>query len=120
MRPTTSLYRLATPFVALSILACGRSVAPLPAGASGQAQNTDNSTVKLSGAFHIVWGDSPSYVLVDSAGRPTSLVVSSELLERHKGARSLDRRRVTVTGTRMPDRQATLRVLSISLDSLPG
>ena len=81
-------------------------------------QNTDSAVVKLSGAFHIVWGDTPTYVLVDANGHPTTLVLSSDVLERHKGARSLDRKRVTLTGTRIPNGATALRVLSIVLD--PG
>ena len=72
--------------------------------------------MQLTGAFHIVWGDNPTYVLVEAGGRSTTLVVSADLLERHSGARSLDRKRVTLTGTRMSDGAAAIRVLSIALD----
>lgn len=63
-----------------------------------------------------MWGDTPKYFLVDAGGRPTSLVISPDVLERHKGARSLDRKRISLTGLRMPAGAAGVRVLSITLD----
>ncbi len=116
MPPSTSLQRLSAPFIAVVLVACARGATPPRADAPAQMQNADSSVVKLSGAFHIVWGDTPSYVLVDAGGRPTTLVVSPDILDRHNGARSLDRKRVTLTGTRIPDGAAALRVLSIALD----
>jgi len=118
MPPLTTLHRLSALFIALGVVACVRAAAPSRSDAPEQVQKSDSSIVKLSGAFHIVWGDTPTYVLIDAGGRPTTLVVSSHLLERHNGARSLDRRRVSLTGARTPDGGGAVRVLSIALD--PG
>ena len=60
-----------------------------------------------TGSFHVVWVDpprgqrppAPLYALVDAQGRSTRLVVDDAVLHAAGGARALDRRRVSVSGS---------------------
>ena len=92
-----------------------------------QAQSGEPSV--LSGWFAILWRDgragssvpAPLYTLTDDSGQRTSLLMDESLAARLGGVLSLDRRRVTVSGTLLRSAAAqgnvaTLRVASIAPD----
>jgi M6 family metalloprotease-like protein len=71
------------------------------------ASGSSLSAQERTGSFHVVWVDpprgqrppTPLYTLVDAQGRATRLVVDDAVLRAAGGARALDRRRVSISGS---------------------
>ena len=69
----------------------------------------------LTGWLHIIWDGEPRFMLIDDRGGATRLMIDPVLARRFGGPRSLNQKRVTVTGERVSDQPETVHVVSIEL-----
>ena len=71
--------------------------------------------VSLSGWLHIVWNGEPRFILIDDQGVAISVVIDEALTRAFGGPRRLNQKRVIITGERVGEPPAPVRVLSIEL-----
>lgn len=73
-----------------------------------------SNVVTMSGWFHIIWNGVPHYGLVDDGGKWTELLIEERVLSDAGGPRTLNRRRVQITGHRVETGAEAVRVLTIN------
>ena len=96
------------------ILVLGGACAPAAPPPPGETA-VPGTAVVLTGTFHVVWGESATYLLTTDAGRTTTLVLDPELTRPLGGPQALDRRRVRITGRSGPGVGDTLHVTTLQL-----
>lgn len=71
--------------------------------------------VSLEGWFHIIWNGGSRYVLIDTQGQWTELVLDEDRVKPFGGPLALNRKRVKIVGERVSAPPGAVRVLSIEL-----
>ena len=104
----------------LFIAGCGlNSAVPAISGEaskpSSELTTSAEHQVSLSGWLHIIWNGEPRFVLIDDQGMATHVVIDETLTKPFGGPRTLNQKRVTITGERIDKPTGAIRVLSIEV-----